>query len=128
MIAHLRVSGCAIRSGKVAKLKPARHSSSRLPGADSGNQGAGGAWAAVLMSAVTAAIAIGHVGHEGAATGGLFSLLAIATLARIALVAGQLNKDPGVSAMLVWLPGVAWVGAGLLLLVLALRWRGLAKA
>ncbi len=89
---------------------------------------AGGAWAAVLMSAVTAAIAIGHVGHEGAATGGLFSLLAIATLARIALVATQVNKDPGIGALLLWLPGVAWVGAGLLLLGLALRWRGVARA
>ena len=89
---------------------------------------AGGAWAAVLMSAVTAAIAIGHVGHEGAATGGLFSLLAIATLARIALVATQVNQYPAISAMLIWLPGVAWTGAGLLLLGLALRWRTVARA
>ena len=89
---------------------------------------AGGAWAAVLMSAVTAAIAIGHVGHEGAATGGLFSLLAVATLARIALVATQANKDPAISAMLVWLPGAAWIAAGLLLLGLALRWRSLTRA
>ena len=44
---------------------------------------AGGAWAAVLMSAMTAAIAIGHVGREGAATGGLFALLAIATFTRM---------------------------------------------
>ena len=44
---------------------------------------AGGAWAAVLMCAMTAAIAIGHVGREGAATGGLFALLAIATFTRM---------------------------------------------
>ncbi|MBK7767558.1 MAG: hypothetical protein IPI44_16635 [Sulfuritalea sp.] len=87
----------------------------------------GGAWAAVLMSAMTAAIAIGHVGREGAATGGLFSLLAIATLARIALVATQLNKDPAVSAMLVWVPAATWVGAGLLLAWLILRQSGLAR-
>lgn len=87
---------------------------------------AGGAWAAVLMSAMTAAIAIGHVGREGAATGGLFALLALATFARMALVAAQLNKDPGVSALLVMLPGMAWAGAGLLLAWLALRARAAA--
>jgi MFS family permease len=84
---------------------------------------AGGAWAAVLMSAMTAAIAIGHVGREGAATGGLFALLAIATFTRMGLVAAQVNKDPAVSALLVWLPGLAWLVAGLLLVWLALRFR-----
>ena len=84
---------------------------------------AGGAWAAVLMSAMAAAIAIGHVGREGAATGGLFALLAIATFTRMGLVAAQLNKDPAVSALLVWLPGFAWLAAGLLLLWLTLRFR-----
>ncbi len=83
----------------------------------------GGAWAAVLMSAMAAAIAIGHVGREGAATGGLFALLAIATFTRMGLVAAQLNKDPAVSALLVWLPGFAWLAAGLLLLWLTLRFR-----
>ena len=83
----------------------------------------GGAWAAVLMSAMTAAITIGHVGREGAATGGLFALLAIATFTRMGLVAAQLNKDPAVSALLVWLPGFAWLAAGLLLLWLTLRFR-----
>lgn len=82
---------------------------------------AGGAWAAVLMSALTAAIAIGHVGREGAASGGLFALLALATFARMALVAAQLNQDPGVSALLVWLPALAWAAAALLLAWLALR-------
>ncbi len=84
---------------------------------------AGGAWAAVLMSAMTAAIAIGHVGREGAATGGLFALLAIATFARMGLVAAQLNQDPAVGALLVWLPGLAWICAGLLLVWLTLRFR-----
>lgn len=88
---------------------------------------AGGAWAAVLMSAMTAAIAIGHVGREGAATGGLFALLAIATLARLAVVATQLNKDPAVSALLVWVPAAAWIGAGLLLAWLGLRQQGLGR-
>lgn len=84
---------------------------------------AGGAWAAVLMSALAAAIAIGHVGREGAASGGLFALLAIATFTRMGLVAAQLNQDPVVSALLVWLPGLAWLVAGLLLTWLALRFR-----
>jgi hypothetical protein len=84
---------------------------------------AGGAWAAVLMSAMTAAIAIGHVGREGAATGGLFALLAIATFTRMGLVAAQLNRDPVVSSLLVWLPGLAWLLAGLLLVWLTLRFR-----
>ncbi|NJD35716.1 MAG: MFS transporter [Betaproteobacteria bacterium] len=84
---------------------------------------AGGAWAAVLMSAMTAAISIGHVGCEGAATGGLFALLAFATFTRMGLVAAQLNQDPVVSALLVWLPGLAWMVAGLLLAWLTLRVR-----
>lgn len=84
---------------------------------------AGGAWAAVLMSAMAAAIAIGHVGREGAATGGLFALLAIATFTRMGLVAAQVNQDPAVSALLVWLPGLAWLVAGLLLVWLTLRFR-----
>jgi len=82
---------------------------------------AGGAWAAVLMSAMTAAIAIGHTGREGATTGGLFALLALATLARMAIVATQFNKDPALAALLPWLPGIAWAGAALLLAALALR-------
>ena len=84
---------------------------------------AGGAWAGVLMSAMAAAIAIGHVGREGAATGGLFALLAIATFTRMALVAAQLNKDPAVSAVLVWIPGLAWLVAGLLLAWLIVGFR-----
>ena len=82
---------------------------------------AGGAWAAVLMSAMSSAIAIGHTGREGAATGGLFSLLALATLARMAIVAAQLNKDPGFAALLPWLPVLAWAGAALVLAWLVVR-------
>ena len=89
---------------------------------------AGGAWAAVLMSAMTAAIAIGHTGREGAATGGLFALLALATLARMAIVAAQLNKNPGFAALLPWLPVLAWAGAAVLLAWLVVRPRkGLAS-
>lgn len=80
---------------------------------------AGGAWGCILMSASAAAIAIGHTGREGAATGGLFALLAIATLARMAIVAGQLNQQPGFAQLLVWLPAALWAVAGLVLVVLA---------
>lgn len=89
---------------------------------------AGGAWAAVLMSATAAAIAIGHTGREGAATGGLFSLLAIATFARMALVATQANKDADIAALLVWAPAAVWAIAGLLLAWLALRSRAVVGA
>lgn len=80
---------------------------------------AGGAWGAVLMSATAAAIAIGRTGREGAAAGGLCALLAIATLARMAIVAGQLNQQPGFAGLLVWLPAALWGLAGLVLLMLA---------
>lgn len=88
---------------------------------------AGGAWGAVLMSALAAAVAVGRTGREGAATGGLFSLLALATFARMAIVAAQLNKEPGFSALLVWLPVALWGVAGLVLLVLALPARSSAR-
>ena len=73
------------------------------------------------MSSKSSAIAIGHTGREGAATGGLFSLLALATLARMAIVAAQLNKDPGFAALLPWLPVLAWAGAALVLAWLVVR-------
>jgi hypothetical protein len=79
---------------------------------------AGGGWGCVLMSAVAAALAMGHTGREGKLTGGLFSLLALAAAARIAMVAAELNKDPGVAALLTWAPVVTWGAAGLLLLLL----------
>lgn len=89
---------------------------------------AGGAWGAVLMSAVTAAVAIGRTGREGAATGGLFSLLAVATFVRMAIVAAQLNKEPGFSALLAWMPAALWGAAGLVLLGLALQVGSSARA
>lgn len=79
---------------------------------------AGGGWGCVLMSAVSAALAVGHTGREGRMTGGLFSLLALAAFARIALVAAELNKEPGFAAMLTWVPVAAWALAGVMLLLL----------
>ena len=80
---------------------------------------AGGAWGCVLMSAVAAALAIGHTEREGGITGGLFALLALATFARMGLVAAQLNKEPGIAALLPWAPVALWVVTGALLLVVA---------
>lgn len=84
---------------------------------------AGGAWGAVLMSAVAACIALGHSGREGLMSGSLFSLLALATLARMALVAAQFNKDPQIVSLLAWVPSAAWVLAAVLFVTLALRRR-----
>jgi hypothetical protein len=80
---------------------------------------AGGAWGCVLMSAVSAALALGHTGREGSITGALFSLLALATLARMAIVWGQVNKDPSFAAIQPWLPAAVWIAAGALLLLVA---------
>lgn len=88
---------------------------------------AGGAWGSVLMSAVAAALAIGHTGREGTVTGGLFALLALAALARMAIVAAEINKDPQFFTLLGWAPGAAWALAGLLLLLLLLVQRKLAR-
>jgi hypothetical protein len=71
------------------------------------------------MSAVSAALAFGHTGREGSVTGALFALLAVATVARLAFVAAGLGAVPAVSAVLGWLPAVAWLAAGALLLVAA---------
>lgn len=79
---------------------------------------AGGAWGCVLMSAVAAALVIGDTGREGKVTGTLFSLLALATFARMAVVAAQLNQDPGFAALLGWMPVALWALAGVLLLLL----------
>ena len=82
---------------------------------------AGGAWGAVLMSAVAACIALGHPGREGVMTGSLFSLLALAAFARMAVVAAQFNKDPQFASLLTWAPSAAWLLAAALLVALVLQ-------
>lgn len=82
---------------------------------------AGGGWGCVLMSAVAAALAMGHTGREGQLTGGVFALLAIATVSRMAVVITELNKDQQLATFFTWLPAAAWVLAGVILLMLALR-------
>ncbi len=76
---------------------------------------AGGAWGCVLVSATAGALAIGHTGREGRILGGMFSLLALTTFMRIAVVASQLNKRPGISALLPWTPIAVWLAASVLL-------------
>jgi hypothetical protein len=73
------------------------------------------------MSATAAALGLGHTGREGTLLGGLFALLAVAALARLAFVAAGLAAVPDVAAALGWLPAVAWLGAGALLLAAARR-------
>jgi hypothetical protein len=88
---------------------------------------AGGAWGILMMSAFTSALVIGRTGREGLVTGSMFSLLALAAFARIGIVAAQLNKDTTIAPLLAWLPTVAWVVAGCVLLAMA-RWlRGQAR-
>jgi hypothetical protein len=77
---------------------------------------AGGAWGCVLMSAIAAALALGHPGREGMVTGTMFSVFALMGFIRIAVVATQYNKDPGIAGALEWLPIAAWLVAGALLL------------
>lgn len=85
---------------------------------------AGGAWGVLMMCAFTSALVIGRTGREGLVTGTMFSLLALAALARMALVAGQLNKDAQFAPLLPWLPAAAWLTAGVLLLAMGWLLRG----
>jgi hypothetical protein len=85
---------------------------------------AGAAWGCVMMSAVTAALAIGSTGAEGRTVGLMFSLLALATFARVGALAIGLPADPAWTAILQWLPSVAWAAAGAIVLYLAItQWR-----
>ena len=81
---------------------------------------AGVAWACVLMSAFSIALAIGRTGREGTTSGALSSVLALGALARMAAVAAALRNDPAWQPVLTWLPAVAWIGGGALLLA---AWR-----
>jgi len=81
----------------------------------------GGAWAAVAMSAVAAAFRLGHTGSEGKAIGAMYSVLAVAAVARIAVVAGHIQHDSAIALALPWLPAIAWLAAGFMLLPAARR-------
>jgi hypothetical protein len=83
---------------------------------------AGGAWGCVLMASFTAAIELGRTGREGLALGALFAILAAATLGRIAVVATEMHKQPGIGPLLSWAPLALWLAAGVLFAVLAAGW------
>ena len=68
------------------------------------------------MPAYSAAVALGRTGREGRFLGTLFAVLAFAVAARIAAVATGTAQLPAISALLPWLPEVAWLLAALLLL------------
>jgi len=68
------------------------------------------------VPAYSAAVALGRTGREGRFLGTLFAVLAFAVAARIAAVATGTAQLPAISALLPWLPEVAWLLAALLLL------------
>lgn len=80
---------------------------------------AGGAWGCALMASFSAALEFGRTGREGLVLGLLFAALALATLSRMALVAGQFNKDPELAAVLSWMPALLWFASAALFVALA---------
>jgi hypothetical protein len=83
----------------------------------------GGAWGAVMMSAIAAALAIGHPGREGTAVGAVYALMAVAAMARIVLVARHFGQIPALTLALPWLPSLSWLAAALMLLPAVRRQR-----
>ncbi|MBI3001248.1 MAG: MFS transporter [Deltaproteobacteria bacterium] len=80
---------------------------------------AGGAWGCILMASFSAALEYGRTGREGLALGLLFAALAGAALARIAAVAAEINKVPGLVSDLEWAPFVLWLAGAVLFAALA---------
>jgi MFS family permease len=79
----------------------------------------GGAWGCMLMAAFSAALEYGRTGREGLVLGLLFAALAAAALGRIAAVALEVNRIPGMAPAFEWTPFVLWLAAGLLFVALA---------
>jgi MFS family permease len=77
---------------------------------------AGGCWGAASVAAYSAAVALGRTGREGRFLGTLFAVLAFAVAARVAAAGSGAAQLPAISALLPWLPEVAWLLAALLLL------------
>jgi len=77
---------------------------------------AGGCWGAASVAAYSAAVALGRTGREGRFLGTLFAVLAFAVAARVAAAGSGAAQLPTLSALLPWLPEVAWLLAALLLL------------
>lgn len=79
---------------------------------------AGGAWGCIMMASFSAALDYGRTGAEGLTLGLLFAALAAAALGRIAVVALEITKLPGIAPAFEWTPFVLWVAAGLLFVAL----------
>ena len=75
----------------------------------------GACWGVACVAAYTSAVGFGRTGREGRFLGTLFAMLAAATLFRIAVNPSGLGAAPEFKLLLPWLPGVTWLGAGLLL-------------
>jgi len=75
---------------------------------------AGACWGVASVAAYTSAMRFGRTGREGRFLGALFAVLALATFARIAMNAA--GVAPEFKSLLPWLPGMAWLAAGLLLI------------
>jgi hypothetical protein len=80
---------------------------------------AGGCWGVASAAAYTAAISFGRTGREGRYLGTLSAVLALAAFARIAAYASDLIVEPGIRAVLPWIPEAAWSAAAVLLLAAA---------
>jgi MFS family permease len=80
---------------------------------------AGGAWGCMLMAGFAAALEYGRAGREGLVLGLLFAALAAAALGRIAAVALEVGKIPGMAPAFEWTPFALWLAAGLLFVALA---------
>jgi len=76
---------------------------------------AGVAWGIATTVVVSAAIALGGAARAGTAAGLVFAALAVAALVRLGLVSAGLQADPAVA----WIPAIAWLAAGSLLVTLA---------
>jgi len=75
---------------------------------------AGACWGVACVAAYTTAVGLGRTGREGRFLGTLFAVLAIATLFRIWMnLAGAATQFKD---LLAWVPPVAWLSAGLLLI------------
>jgi MFS family permease len=90
-----------------------------LPALVTAQFGAGACWGAASVAAYTWALDAGRGGRQGRFLGTLFAMLALATLSRIALNASGVAAAPEMKGLLPWLPEMAWLAAGLLLLTSA---------
>jgi len=81
----------------------------------------GACWGAACVAAYTWAVDAGRASRQGRFLGTLFAMFALATLSRIALNASGVAAAPEIKGLLQWLPEMAWLAAGLLLLVSASR-------